>query len=179
MTILITNCTLLKGYTSIALGSELSGGIRRVRISHCVFKQGLAAMQLKSRAGRAGYVEDLAAEDLVVGPEPLLEINNDYHYNPDPQGVVGPDGLTRFKNIRISDVKLVSKNLMNIRGTAERPVDGLQISGVTGTCQHGSVLQNVRNVVLTGIQLTGITGPQYFTNHVEGTGFAESAAVKP
>jgi len=176
--ILITNCTFIKGYTSIALGSELSGGIRRVRITHCTFKKGLAALQLKSRPGRAGYVEDLVAEDLVVGPEPLLEINNNYSFNADAQGVPGPDGLTRFQNIRISDVKLSAKNLMNISGTTEKPVDGLQISRVTGTCQRGSVLENARNVVLTGIQLEGITGPQYLTNNVQGTGFAESAAPK-
>jgi len=176
--ILITNCTFIKGYVSIALGSELSGGIRRVRISHCTFQQGLAAMQLKSRAGRAGYVEDVTAEHVVVGPEPLLEINNNYRFNPDPQGVPGADGLTLFKDIRISDVKMTSKNLMNIEGTTEKPVDGLQISRVTGTCQRGSVLQNIRNVALTDIQLEGITGPHYFTNNVEGTGLAGSAPLE-
>ena len=176
--ILITNCTFIKGYTSIAFGSELSGGIRRVRISHCTFRQGLAALQLKSRAGRGGCVEDLTADHLVVGPEPLLEINNNYRYNPDPQGVPGSAGLTLFHNIRISDVKIAAKNLMNVNGTTEKPVDGLQISRVTGTCKQGSVLQNVRNVDLTDIHLDGITGPQYVTNHVEGTGFADSAALE-
>jgi polygalacturonase len=176
--ILITNCTFIKGYVSIALGSELSGGIRRVRISHCTFKHGLAALQLKSRSGRAGYVEDVTADHLVVGPEPLLEINNNYRFNPDPQGVPGAEGLTLFKNIRISDVQIASTNLMTIDGTAEKPVDGLQISRVTGTCQRGSVLQNVRNVALTDIRLEGITGPHYFTNNVGGTGLAGAAALE-
>ena len=176
--ILITNCTFIKGYVSIALGSELSGGIRRVRISHCTFQQGLAALQLKSRAGRAGYVEDVTADHLVVGPEPLLEINNNYRFNPDPQGVPGAVGLTLFKNIRISDVKITSTNLMNIDGTAEKPVDGLKISRVTGTCQRGSVLQNARNVALTDVQLDGITGPQYFTNNVAGSGLAGAAPLE-
>ena len=176
--ILITNCTFIKGYVSIAMGSELSGGIRRVRISHCTCQQGLAALQLKSRAGRAGYVEDVTAEHLVVGPEPLLEINNNYRFNPDPQGVPGADGLTLFKDIRISDVKLTAKNLMCVDGTVEKPVAGLQISRVTGTCQRGSVLQNVLNVVLTDVQLEGITGPQYFTNNVEGTSLAGAAPLE-
>jgi hypothetical protein len=176
--LLITNCVFIKGYTSIALGSELSGGIRRVRVSHCTFEQGLAAMQLKSRAGRAGYVEDITADHLVVGPEPLLEINNNYLYNPDPQGIPGPDGLTSFKNIRISDVQIASTNLMSVNGTTERPVDGLEISRVTGTCERGSVVQNARNVVLTDIHLDGIVGPRFFTNNVIGTGLAGSAPVE-
>jgi polygalacturonase len=168
--ITITNCTFLKGYTSIAFGSELSGGIRHVHISHCTFKQGLAAMQLKSRAGRAGYLEDVTADQLTVGPEPLLEINNDYQYNPDWQGVPGPEGMTRFSDIRISDVTITATNLMTVKGTTEKPVEGLQISRVTGTCQRGSVIRNARNIVLTDIHLDSITGPAYFTNNVEGSG---------
>ena len=98
--ILITNCTFIKGYTSIAFGSELSGGIRRVHITNCTFKQGRAALQLKSRSGRGGSLEDITAEHLVVGPEPLLEITGNYSYNPDSQGVSGMAGLTHFRNIK-------------------------------------------------------------------------------
>ena len=176
--IVITNCTFIKGYTSIAMGSELSGGIRRVRISHCMFKQERAALQLKSREGRGGYLEDIIAEHLVVGPEPLLELDNNYKYNPDPQGVTGSDGLTRFSNIRITDVKMDSKNLLTIIGTTEKPVDGIQISRVTGTCKEGSVIQNATNVILSDILLTGISGPLYFTNNVSGSGLEEPAPIK-
>ncbi len=176
--IIITNCTFIKGYVSIALGSELSGGIRRVRISHCTFKQGLAALQLKSREGRAGYLEDITAEHLIVGPTPLLEITANYRFNPDPQGVSGVDGLTQFRNIRISDVRLDSKRLLSIEGTTEKPVDGIQISRVTGTCKQGSVIQNATNVILKDIRLDGISGSQYFTNNVAGTGFEGAVPLR-
>jgi hypothetical protein len=164
--IVITNCTFLKGYVSVALGSELSGGIRRVHITHSTFKQGRAALQLKSRDGRAGYLEDITAEHLVVGPEPLLELTTSYQFNPDPQGVPGEAGLTRFRNIRIRDVKVDSKYLFRVEGTEEKPVENLEISRVTGSCQEGSVMQNVRGVTLRDIQISGITGPAYFTNNV-------------
>jgi len=176
--ILITNCTFIKGYTSIAFGSELSGGIRRVRISHCTFGLGRAAMQLKSRPGRAGYLHDLAADHLVVGPEPLLEIIGNYSFNPDPQGVPGAKGITQFSHIRITDVRIASTNLLTILGPAEKPVNGIQISRVTGTCQKGSVIQNARKVILTDIHLDGISGPPYFTNNVEGAGL-EGAVSAP
>ena len=176
--IVITNCNFIRGYCSIAFGSELSGGIRRVLISHCTFERGLAAMQLKSRPGRAGYLEDITAEHLVVGPEPLLEINNNYSYNPDPQGVPGPAGLTQFKNIRISDVTITATNLMNVNGTVEKPVEGLRISHVTGTCRRGSTLTNAHGVVLEDIQIAGLAGSPYFTNNVIGTGL-EGAVPLP
>ena len=168
--ITITNCTFIKGYVSIALGSELSGGIRRVNISHCTFKRGLAALQLKSREGRAGYLEDITAEHLIVGPAPLLEITTNYRFNPDPQGVPGEEGLTQFRNIRISDVQIDAKQLMSIEGTKAKPVDGLYISRVQGTVSVGSDIQHASNVMLTDIRLEGMSGPHYFTNNVAGSG---------
>ena len=168
--ITITNCTFIKGYVNIAFGSELSGGIRRVHISHCTFKQGLAALQLKSRDGRAGYLEDITAEHLVVGPTPLLEITTRYRFNPDPQGVPGVDGLTQFRNIRISDVKLDSKRLLSIEGTEEKPVDGVEISRVKGRAKEPSVIQHATGVILNDIVIEGVLGPQYLTNNVVGAG---------
>ena len=176
--IVITNCTFIKGYTSIAFGSELSGGIRRVRISHCTFEQGRAALQLKSRPGRAGYLEDITAEHLVVGPEPLLEITGDYGFNPDAQGIPGPAGITRFSRIRIADVQMASTNLLSIIGPLDKPVDSVQISRVTGTCREGAVIQNARNVKLSDIRLEGITGPLYFTNNVDGSGLEGAVPLK-
>jgi len=176
--ILITNCTFIKGYTSIAFGSELSGGIRNVRISHCTFKRGLAALQLKSRAGRGGYLENVEADHLTVGPEPLLELESNYSFNADPQGVPGVDGITRFSNVRISDVTMDSTNLFRIMGTVEKPVDGLRISHVTGTCKKGSVIENARDMVLSDVRLEGVSGPAYFTNNVEGSGFDGAAPLE-
>ena len=168
--ITIANCTFLKGYTSIAFGSELSGGIRRVHISHCTFKQGRAALQFKARPGRGGYVRDITAEHLVVGPEPLLEITGNYGFNPDPQGVPGDAGITQFSDIRITDVTIASTKLLTVLGPAEKPVNGLNISRVSGTCRQGSAIQNARNVILDDIHLDGVSGPPYFTENVEGTG---------
>jgi hypothetical protein len=175
--ITITNCTFIKGYTSIAFGSELSGGIRRVRISNCTFQQGRAALQLKSRSGRAGYLQDVTAEHLVVGLEPLLEITGNYGYNPDAQGIPGVAGLTQFSNIWISDVKINSKNLLTIDGMAEKPVEGVEISGVTGTCQQASVIQNAKGVVLRDIHIEGISGPQYLTNNVSMSELEQAAPL--
>jgi polygalacturonase len=175
--ITITNCTFIKGYTSIAFGSELSGGIRRVRISNCTFQQGRAALQLKSRSGRGGYLRDITAEHLVVGPEPLLEITGNYSYNPDAQGIPGVAGLTQFSNIRISDVKINSKNLLTIDGIAEKPAEGVEISGVTGTCKQASIIQNAKGVVLRDIHINGISGSLYLTNNVSMSELEQAAPL--
>lgn len=183
--ITITNCTFIKGYSSIALGSELSGGIRRVTISNCTFQNGRAALYLKSRHGRAGFIDTVTASHLVVGPEPLLEIQTTYSSNADSQGVPGKDGITNFSKITVSDVTLNSKGSVTVNATAEKPVDGLVISNVAGTAKTGIVIRNSKNVELSNVHLDGVTGPTLSTENVQGTGLdgavpapAEAAAKK-
>jgi len=67
---------------------------------------------------------------------------------------------------------------MTVADTVEKPIDGLQISRVTGSCTQGSVIQNVRNVVLTDIKIDGVSGSAYFTNNVEGTGLDGAMPAK-
>jgi polygalacturonase len=165
----ITNCTFLKGYSSIAFGSELSGGIQRVHIAHCIFKKGRAAIYLKSRPGRGGYATDITAEDLETA-EPLLEVQTTYTSNPDKQGIPGDDGITNFARIQISNVRSTSSLLVKVDATEQKPVDGLTLSDITGSCTDGFILKNINNIELKNINLTGLRGPLLYTQNVQGDG---------
>ncbi|SDU27760.1 Glycosyl hydrolases family 28 [Verrucomicrobium sp. GAS474] len=166
----ITNCTFVKGAAAIALGSELSGGISNVRVSHCKFSQGWVAIQLKSRAGRAGYIRDFVAEDIDVGPEPMLWVETDYKYNPDPQGVAGPEGFTKFENIRISNARVNGKSVVSIKATPDNPADGIVLENITGTCSEPWIIKNASNVTLRDIHVSGFKGPFLSLENASGTG---------
>lgn len=111
--VLVTGCTFVQGHGGVAMGSELSGGIRRVRVEHCAFQGGADtlnnALLIKSAAGRGGFVEDVTAEDLTVSGTNLFVVNTLYHSNPDSQPVPGPAGITPVRNIRIHGVKVQAK----------------------------------------------------------------------
>jgi polygalacturonase len=151
--ITITNCTFLKGNAPVAMGSELSGGIRNVKISHCTISNGVAALYLKSCPGRAGYVRDVSADHLDVTSRALLELETTYSHNPDAQGVPGPDGLTAFSHIAISDVTVHVAKLLNIHATPEKPLDGLTLTRITGACATGSEIHNVKNLALKEVHV--------------------------
>ena len=52
--ITITNCVMLSGHGGVVIGSEMSGGVRRVTISNCVFDGTDSGIRLKSSRGRGG-----------------------------------------------------------------------------------------------------------------------------
>lgn len=64
--ITITNCTMLHGHGAVVLGSEMSGDIRNVTISNCVFKQTDRGIRMKSRRGRGGTIEDIRVSNIVM-----------------------------------------------------------------------------------------------------------------
>src|SRR4051812_42767034 len=52
--ITITNCTLMAGHGGVVIGSEVSGSIRNVAISNCVFVGTDRGIRIKARRGRGG-----------------------------------------------------------------------------------------------------------------------------
>jgi polygalacturonase len=172
--ITITNCNFINGTCSIAFGSELSGGIQNVHIQHCTFRKGRVALYLKSRPGRAGYIRNVTAEDLDVGPEPLLEIITNYQANPDAQGVAGPEGLTKFQDIVINDVRIQGRQAVRVEATAENPAAGITLSQITGTCAQPWIFKNATNVTLKDIHVTGFEKNFLSLDHASGTGLDEN-----
>jgi hypothetical protein len=64
--ITVTNCTLEHGHGGVVIGSEMSGSIRNVTISNCIFVGTDRGIRIKARRGRGGVVEDVRASDLVM-----------------------------------------------------------------------------------------------------------------
>ena len=177
--ITISNCLFEWGISSIALGSDLSGGIRHVRIRDCRCMGGVAALYIKTRAGRGGFVEDVEAENLDVGPEPLLLIETTYKYTPDPKGIPGIGGITSFRNITVKNSHFIGQKAVTVMGTPEKPVDGLTLENISGTCRNPWILSNATNVTLRDIRLTGFQGPSLLLDHTEGTGLDDFPAGPP
>ncbi|WP_054941121.1 glycoside hydrolase family 28 protein [Paenibacillus ihuae] len=64
--ITITGCTMAHGHGGVVLGSEMSGDIRNVVISNCIFKETDRGIRMKSRRGRGGIIEDIRISNIVM-----------------------------------------------------------------------------------------------------------------
>ena len=172
----ISNCTFNDAvWACIGIGSETSAGVRNVLVEHCkCLGARTHAIYIKSRPGRGAFIEDITMNDLEVSNTKLgfLRINILNSGLQDPAPVPGLDGIPtirnyKFSNIRVTDVPvLVQANEIH----PDKPLDGLTITDVTGTCQKGMQLANMKNVHLSGIKVTGFTGPLLSTYNVTGTG---------
>jgi len=64
--IVITNCNMIHGHGGIVIGSEMSGGVRNVAVSNCVFQDTDRGIRLKTRRKRGGSMERLSFQNIIM-----------------------------------------------------------------------------------------------------------------
>ena len=172
--VVISHCTLHgRHFACLGIGSETSGGIRNVRIEHCTLTSRSYGVYVKTRIGRGGVIENISGDDLDIAGGGFLHINltSAGNLNTDDDPVPGPAGYPMgrnfcFKNIRMTGTTLVEANQIS----AEKPMEGLVLKNITGTCTRGISLQNIKGAELGGIRVTGDRGALLTLTNVQGSG---------
>lgn len=172
--VVIENCLLTDTrWACLGIGSETSGGVRRVRIENCRMRAATHAIYLKTRIGRAGVDEDISGEGLEIFGGDFLRINlvrgGNNSTADDP--VPGPAGYPAARNLHFTNIRMHGKMLVMAKDISPKmPLQGLTIAHVSGQCTAGMILANMSDVALSDIQVTGYAGPLLSTYHVTGTG---------
>ena len=179
--VVIRDCRLQSSiYAALGLGTEMSGGIRNVKIQNCVISGRQNAIFIKSRDGRGGFMENISGENITVLKSPTfigidLEKKGIQATDPVPGDVEKWARVQNisFKNVRVQEVAelVAGKNI-----PAARPMDGFTLTDISGTCARAISLANMTNVKLSGIRVTGFAGPLITTENVKGIGLDDSAA---
>jgi polygalacturonase len=178
--VVIRDCRLQSSiYAGLALGTEMSGGIRNVTVSSCIISGRQNAIFIKSRDGRGGYMENISCENLTILKSPTfigidLLKKGIQATDPVPGDVEKWARLQNFsfKKIRVQDVGEL------IAGTnipAARPLDGLTLSEISGTCTRAISLANATNVNFSKIRVTGYDGALISASNVHGKGLDDAA----
>jgi polygalacturonase len=173
----ITRCNLTgRRFACIGIGSETSGGICNVKIEYCRLSSHTFGVYVKTRIGRAGVIENIFGDDLDVLAGGFLHINliSSGNKNTADDSVEGLAGYPLGRNFRFSNIRVVCTKLVDASQiSVERPLEGLVLKHITGTCTKGITLQNVKNAVLRDIKVTGCTGPFLTQTNVQGVGLEE------
>ncbi len=139
--ITVTNCTMVHGHGGVVIGSEMSGGVRNVVISNCVFVGTDRGIRLKSRRGRGGIVEDIRVTNLVMTDVLCpFTMNLYYHVNKrgdpfvsDKQPQPISDGTPIFRRIHFSHI--TARNAQSaaafVYGLPEMPIEDISFADVS------------------------------------------------
>lgn len=195
--ITIMNCTMIHGHGGVVLGSEMSGSIRNVTISNCVFEGTDRGIRFKSRRGRGGVIEDIRVNNIVMKGVICPFILNLYYYfgprgtdsvvsDKNPQPVTDATPIFRrihFSNITARDVSAAAGFLY---GLAEMYVEDITFAYVDVSMaenaeaavpammadlepmkQRGFYCSNVRDVRFHHVTVSNHEGPAFYVENGE------------
>ena len=153
--ITITNCTMLAGHGGVVIGSEMSGGVKKVVISNCVFDGTDRGIRIKSTRGRGGVVEDIQINNIVMRNIQEEAIVLDMLYSKMPIEPV-TDRTPIFRNINISNVTGSDVLIpIKIRGLEESPISNISFTNINIDGKQKCVFQNCTNIKMKDVFVNG------------------------
>jgi len=178
--VVIRDCVLTSSmYGAIGIGTELSGGIRNIRIENCTLSGKGNGILIKSRDGRGAIAENITGENLLIhNSATFLSIDLLKRGIQATEPVPGDvEQWTQVRNIRFTGIRVhnVKQLVVANKIPPERPVQGLTLADISGTCERGITLANMNGVALSGIALAGHQGALITTENVKGTGLNNPA----
>ncbi len=173
--IIIANCHFLHGHGGVVLGSEMSGSIRNVVVSSCVFYETDRGIRLKTRRGRGGTVEGIQLNNLVMEKVMCPFVFNMYYFCGADESMKHvwekkaypvTEGTPCLRDVSITGVRARQCTACAgfFYGLAEMPVDGVSMQDVV--------------IEMTQDGPSGMPAMMYPIPDMQGEGFFLRNAVK-
>ncbi len=140
--ITIANCNMIHGHGGLVIGSEMSGGVRNVTVTNCVFQDTDRGIRVKTRRRRGGTVENIHLNNIVMDRVMCPFVFNMYYYcGPegkekyvwDKEAYPIDDGTPALQNIHISNMTVTGATACAgfLYGLKEQPVKNVTLSHVS------------------------------------------------
>jgi hypothetical protein len=176
------------GHGGVVIGSEMSGGVRNVVISNCVFTGTDRGIRIKSRRGRGGVVEDIRVTNIIM-EDVLCPLTLNSYYacgawgdktvaDKRPHPVT--DGTPHFRHIHLSHItaRRAKYAAALLYGLPEMPVEDISLNDISISMspdagagypemaddmelmqRAGLFVRNARGLRLRDVEVTGQLGP--------------------
>ncbi|MGH9404945.1 MAG: glycoside hydrolase family 28 protein [Terriglobia bacterium] len=168
--ITITNLTTVHGHAGVAIGSEMSGGVRNISISNCVFQGTDRGIRIKTQRGRGGVVEGVAASNIVM-QEVAEPVTITAFYSRGDVNSIEPvsEGTPVLRNVSLSNIMARgAKSAGQITGLRELPVSDVTLSRVELAAERGFSCQNARRIAFHDARIECRGGPALVARNVQG-----------
>lgn len=182
--ILVDNCIVFHGHGGFVVGSEMSGGVKNVKVSNCVFSGTDVGLRFKSTRGRGGVVEHIWIENIAMNnilQEPLL-FDLFYGGKSASEALAAgaeaelTDLATRpvdettpaFRDIHIRNVWCRgARRAMYFNGLPEMNVERVTVENTQIYALTGAQINESKDVVLRNVKIVPEQGPALMLNNVK------------
>lgn len=170
--VLVEGCTVYHAHGGFTIGSEMSGGIRNVRMDNCTFIGTDIGLRFKSTRGRGGVVEKIDVSNVRMLDIPGDAINfNLYYGGKSPLDETAGNGETnfppvteatpQFRDIHIENVICRgAQSAIVLQGLPEMPLRDIFLKNISITSQKGVFVTDADGIHFENVQVESKSGPQ-------------------
>ncbi|NJO87562.1 MAG: glycoside hydrolase family 28 protein [Chloroflexia bacterium] len=128
--VVIRHCVAEKGHGGVAIGSEMSGGIRNVYVHDCEFKSPLWGIYIKSMRGRGNVVENIWFENIKMDSIQDVAMKLSMYYHDTPVEKLS-ERTPIFRNIHFSNIDCkFAPTAIEVAGLQEMPISNVTFSNI-------------------------------------------------
>lgn len=131
--IVIRNCKIVKGHALMAVGSEMSGGIRNIFMDNCKTTGNVLNMfYIKTNHRRGGFIENIYMNNVeCASTGSVLAIDTDVLYQWKNLVPTYETRITKINGIYMTHVKCESAdNLYDLNGDIREPIRNVEIKNI-------------------------------------------------
>ncbi|WP_316829917.1 glycoside hydrolase family 28 protein [Pedobacter aquatilis] len=161
----ITNCTMLSGHGGVVIGSEMSGDVRKITISNCVFDGTDRGIRIKTARGRGGVVEEIRVSNIIMKNIGQQAIVLDMQYaktNPEPVSERTP----KFRNIHFSNITGEVNQAAYLNGLEEMPIENITFNDINVDAKTGFSIGNSNKIEFHNVQVNTTLGSALSASNV-------------
>lgn len=166
--VVIENCIFKSGF-GVAMGSEMSGGVKDVYVRNCTFEDTFSIASIKAIRGRGSYIKNIHYENCSLinnsteygdtqwfrGALYIDGFYGDKEFDADnlrevDEGTPTVDGIY-FKNI---DIKTVAGNGIYMCGLPEKHFKNIYMEDVKVHGKYGIKVKNIDNLQMINVDVT-------------------------
>ena len=163
--VLVENCVVYHAHGGFTIGSEMSGGVRDVRVNNCLFLGTEVGLRFKSTRGRGGVVEDIDIHNVRMvdiigdainfnlyygGKSALEETDGDVSVAKPPVTEETP----QFRNIHIENVTCRgAQKAIVLQGLPEMPLHNIDLKNVFISAKAGVFVTDAEGIHFQNVEV--------------------------
>jgi len=144
--VVVDGCTVFAGHGGFVVGSEMSGGVKNIKVSSCQFVGTDVGLRFKSTRGRGGIVENIFIDGITMTDIATYALTFNMHYGGKSVAeVLAEEGSNTVKEIAmpVSEETPIFRNIdirnvvchragiaMEFNGLPEMPIQGINLKNI-------------------------------------------------
>ncbi len=166
--VIIADCIVYHGHGGFTIGSEMSGGVRNIKVTNCNFIGTDIGLRFKSTRGRGGVVENIYIDHIYMKDIPTEALSFNMYYGGQAptediplaeklknRKVLQVDETTpQFRNIFLNDIYCIgAKDAVIIQGLPEMKIKNIVLNNVVMTSDRGVSIFDADGVQLKNTKI--------------------------